>query len=82
MPSLADLSPGQIALVDDITGEDAICSRLFEMGITPGEQVEMIGRAPMGDPIEISIRGYRLSLRVVEAARVLVAEPTNRKPIG
>jgi hypothetical protein len=43
------------------------------MGLTPGEQVRVIGRAPLGDPLEVEIRGYRLSLRHSEAARVAVA---------
>ena len=53
-------------------GDDAIAVRLMEMGLTDGEAVRVIGQAPMGDPIEISIRGYKLSLRKIEAARISV----------
>jgi ferrous iron transport protein A len=45
----------------------------MEMGLVPGVEVSLIGVAPLGDPIEISLRGYRLSLRRSEAARVHVA---------
>ena len=44
--------------------------RLLEMGLTPGAQVSVVGTAPLGDPIELELRGYRLSVRRSEAARV------------
>jgi ferrous iron transport protein A len=72
MASLADLREGQTAIITDISGSDSIAVRLMEMGLTDGERVQLVGFAPMGDPLEISIRGYRLSLRKVEAQRVLV----------
>ena len=53
-----------------IHGDDAISVRLMEMGLLDGEQVKMVGSAPLGDPLEIEIRGYRLSLRTREAQRV------------
>lgn len=74
MRSLADIAPGQSAHVVDVAGEDSIASRLMEMGITEGETIDFVGRAPMGDPIEVSIRGYRLSLRLVEARRILIRD--------
>ena len=58
-----------------ILGADEITARLFEMGLTPGVSVGVLGCAPLGDPIELELRGYRLSLRKTEAARVEV-EPT------
>lgn len=70
--TLDTLEPGDFALVVDVTGEDAIAIRLMEMGVIEGEQIELIGRAPFGDPIEFRIRGSRLSLRVAEAQRVTV----------
>ncbi len=72
MPSLADLREGQSATITDIVGQDAVAVRLMEMGLTDGEVVKLIGFAPLGDPLEISIRGYRLSLRKIEAERVLI----------
>jgi ferrous iron transport protein A len=66
------LNEGQKARILDVSGEDAIAIRLMEMGLTDGEQVEHLGCAPLGDPIEFLIRGYRLSLRSTEASRVIV----------
>jgi ferrous iron transport protein A len=51
---------------------DDVAIRLLEMGLTPGVEFELIGVAPLGDPMEIAIRGYRLSLRKSEAARVTI----------
>jgi len=72
MHTLADISAGQTATVLEIIGDDSIAVRLMEMGITDGEAVKLIGRAPMGDPIEILVRGYRLSLRTSEAQRIRI----------
>lgn len=72
MHTLADISSGQTATVMEILGDDSIAVRLMEMGITDGEPVKLIGRAPLGDPIEILVRGYRLSLRTSEAKRIRI----------
>lgn len=73
--SLDRLRTGTAARVADVTGDDATAIRLLEMGLTPGAVVRVVGRAPLGDPLELEIRGYRLSLRHAEAARVAVAAP-------
>jgi ferrous iron transport protein A len=70
MATLDSLKEGQRARVVDIDGEDAISVRLMEMGLTEGEEIQLIGIAPLGDPMEFSLRGYRLSLRAREARRV------------
>jgi ferrous iron transport protein A len=75
MHTLSDIPPGHKATVVQVMGDDGVSMRLLEMGLTDGETVEVIGRAPMGDPIEISLRGYRLSLRLDEARRVEVNQP-------
>ena len=72
MSSLASLQPGQRGIIAAIEGSDAIVQRLLEMGLTEGEEVEVVALAPLGDPIEIRIRSYQLSLRKSEAARVLL----------
>jgi ferrous iron transport protein A len=72
MLSLADLREGQFATIIEVSGDDSIAVRLMEMGLTDGERVKLIGFAPMGDPLEVLIRGYRLSLRCSEAKRVIV----------
>jgi ferrous iron transport protein A len=64
---------GQRARVESLIGEDALVQRLLEMGLFEGEEVEVIGVAPLGDPIEIRLCDSRLSLRRNDAARVLVA---------
>lgn len=72
MPTLDQLKTGQLARIVDVQGEDSMAVRLMEMGLIEGEDVEFIGRAPLGDPIEFGIRGYRLSLRESEAKRIFV----------
>jgi Fe2+ transport system protein FeoA len=72
MASLDQLRPGQRARVLALQGEDALVQRLLEMGLLEDEEVEVIGFAPLGDPMEIRLRDYRLSLRRSEAARVTV----------
>lgn len=72
MATLADIRVGQTARVDRVDGDDSLAIRLLEMGLTPGCEVRYLGQAPLGDPIELMIRGYRLSLRRVEASRVQV----------
>jgi ferrous iron transport protein A len=67
---------GQRGRILDIRGDDGIAIRLMEMGLTEGEDIELIGFAPLGDPIEYQIRGYRISLRKAEAQRVEI-EPLN-----
>ena len=72
MTALSDLRVGQYASVVAIEGADEIGIRLLEMGLTPGVELKVIGTAPLGDPLEIELRGYRLSVRRSEAARVAV----------
>lgn len=70
MKTLAELSVGDRGVVAKVNGEGAIRRRLFDMGITPGAEVYLRKKAPLGDPIEIAIRGYELTLRKAEAANV------------
>ncbi|HEV3259085.1 MAG TPA: ferrous iron transport protein A [Gemmataceae bacterium] len=72
MASLDQLRIGQRATVEAVEGSDSLVQRLLEMGLLEGEEVEVVGLAPFGDPMEIRLRDYRLSLRRREAARVLV----------
>ena len=73
MHTLNDLrQAGQRGLILDVTGDDAVSVRLMEMGLTEGADIELIGFAPLGDPVEFRIRGYRLSLRKAEASRVTI----------
>jgi ferrous iron transport protein A len=70
--TLADLHVGQSAQVVQVCGSDEVSFRLLEMGLTPGVAVTFVGVAPLGDPLEFLVRGYRLSLRKSEAAKVEV----------
>jgi Fe2+ transport system protein FeoA len=72
MPSLDQLRPGQRGRVAAIQGEDALVQRLMEMGLLEGQELEIISLAPLGDPLEIRLGDYRLSLRRREAARVQI----------
>ena len=67
---LPDFTIGESGNVVKVTGEGAIRRRLFDMGITPGAHIYFRKRAPLGDPIEITLRGYELTLRKAEAAFV------------
>lgn len=69
---LGEVEIGYRARVQRVDGVDDISIRLLEMGLTPGVLVSILGSAPFGDPIEVDVRGYRLSLRRSEAARVQV----------
>jgi ferrous iron transport protein A len=68
--TLDELQIGQIASIIEVSGQDGIAIRLMEMGLTDGEEIQLIGFAPLGDPIEFLVRSYRLSLRKAEAKRV------------
>ena len=72
MPSLDQMQTGQRGRVESVTGQAALVQRLLEMGLLEGEEIEVVGFAPLGDPMEIRLRDYRLSLRRKEAAGVVV----------
>lgn len=69
---LSEFSVGEHGKIVAVTGEGRIRRRLFDMGVTPGAELIMRKKAPLGDPIEITLRGYELTLRVAEAACVEV----------
>jgi ferrous iron transport protein A len=69
---LAEVAVGRRAKVVSVEGADDVGVRLLEMGLTPGVEVRLIGVAPLGDPLEFEVRGYRLSVRKSEASRVVV----------
>ena len=69
---LDELSQGESAIIVEIIGDDVVASRLMEMGLIEEEPISMVGRAPMGDPSEYAVRGYRISLRKNESTRVIV----------
>lgn len=70
--SLAELKPGQRARIVALEGVGPLVQRLYEMGLMEGTEVTLVRRAPMGDPIEVRLLGYSLSLRDADAARIKV----------
>lgn len=58
---------GESGIVRQVTGEGKIKRRLFDMGITPGAEIMLRKKAPLGDPLEVTVRGYELTLRITEA---------------
>ncbi len=74
MKKLSDFSVGELGIIAKVDGEPRIKRRLFDMGVTPGTQVFLRKKAPLGDPLEVTIRGYELTLRKTEAERVLMED--------
>ncbi|HIW04827.1 MAG TPA: ferrous iron transport protein A [Firmicutes bacterium] len=70
--NLDQFTVGESGVVLSVAGEGKIKRRLFDMGITPGADVYMRKKAPLGDPIEVTLRGYELTLRKTEAACVVM----------
>lgn len=78
--TLNALEYGTEARVVSIEGEGAVARRLMEMGVVPGAPVCVIKAAPLGDPIEVRVRGYHLALRRAEAQTIQVVTSDNGKP--
>ena len=72
MKTLRDVKVGQTATVVKLHGEGAVRRRIMDMGITKGVEIYVRKMAPLGDPIEVNVRGYELSLRKADAEMVEV----------
>ena len=70
--TLDKLPIGAVATVIDVNGDVQLQQRILEMGVLPGTQIKVIRFAPLGDPIEIKVMGYSLSLRKAEARHIQV----------
>ncbi len=68
--TLAQLAAGERGVIASVDCPPAIARRLMELGLVPGTTVQVIRRAPLGDPMEIALRGVHLSLRRSEASRI------------
>ena len=68
--NVAELQPGESGIVEAVGGEGALHRHLLDMGITPGVRVTLQKTAPLGDPVEIHLRGYALTLRKDDAAKI------------
>ncbi len=67
MKKLDEFSIGEKGIIVKIGGEGRVRRRLFDMGVTPGAEVFLSKKAPLGDPIQVNLRGYELTLRKTEA---------------
>jgi len=74
LTTIENITPGTSAIITGITGDPMIKRRLMEMGVIPGSTVRLIRWAPLGDPAECQIRGYKLSIRRSEAAMITVSQ--------
>lgn len=72
--TLADLKVGESGVVNSVGGEDALHRHLLDMGITPGVRITLQKTAPMGDPVELRLRGYALTLRLADAAKITLKD--------
>lgn len=72
MSTLKDLKPGQKGCVRSISVQGLMRRKLMDMGVTPGVEIEVNKMAPFGDPMEVRLRGYALSLRKQDAANILM----------
>ena len=72
MKTLKDIAVSDSAIVKKLSGEGALKRRIMDMGVTKGVEVLVRRVAPLGDPIEVTVRGYELSLRKDEAANIIV----------
>ena len=71
--SLDQLDPGERGVILRLAGDHGIVRRLMELGLVPGTLVEVVRRAPLGDPVELRLRQIHLSIRRSEAAGIHVA---------
>ena len=67
---LSEFKAGERGIIKAVAGEGVIRRRLFDMGVTPGAEVILRKKEPLGDPLEVTIRGYELTLRKTEADSV------------
>lgn len=72
LKSLEEFKIGEKGVIKSVGGEGKIRRRLFDMGVTPSVEVVLRKKAPLGDPLEVTIRGYELTLRKSEAAYVMM----------
>ena len=72
MKTLKDVKVGETAVVTKLTGEGAVKRHIMDMGITKGVEILVRKIAPLGDPMELNVRGYELSLRKADAEKIEV----------
>ena len=80
--TLRELEPGKSAIVQTVGGEGALRQHFLDMGVIPGAEVTVIKYAPMGDPMELKIHGYELTLRLSDAAQIGIEEIDRKEAAG
>jgi ferrous iron transport protein A len=76
---LSEIQPGQVVQVAHIAGDGSFRRRLMELGLVPGTRIELVRVAPLGDPVELLVRGASLSIRKAEASAIQVESPGRAK---
>lgn len=76
MTTLNDLTVGERGIVTELQTDGKLTRRLIDMGVTSGSEVTFLRTAPLGDPIEFMVRGYRLGIRKSEAKKIIVEKIT------
>lgn len=77
--TLNKLEKGQTAIIVHVGGKGAVKRRMMDMGMVPGSEIKVVRIAPFGDPIEFNVKGYSLSLRKSEAAKIIVELPNTEQ---
>lgn len=78
MKTLKELAPSERGEVHSVTGTGSISRRLAELGFIKGQPVQVVRLAPLGDPLQVRIRGFDLALRRQEAARVVIVQDSDK----
>jgi len=73
--TLEQIPIGSRVVISSIEGNDQLAKRLLEMGVMEGEEIEVVAKAPLGDPVEIRLSYQSISLRIIEARRIFVSQP-------
>ena len=77
--TLKELAIGESAVIVSVGGEGALRQHFLDMGVIPGAEVTLVKYAPMGDPMELRIHGYELTLRLADAQRIEVQAAADRE---
>lgn len=77
---LSEIKPGQVVEVVNVAGQSSFRRRLMELGLVPGTRVELVRVAPLGDPVELLVRGASLSIRKAEAGVIEVVKESAARP--
>lgn len=79
---LSQLVPGKCGIIKTVGGEDALRHHLLDMGLTPGTKILLRKIAPLGDPLELNLRGYELTLRKDDAEKITLEAESNPYACG